>query len=38
MKRITPARIVLTGALLAPTASFVQISCAREGFKRAVAN
>ena len=36
MKRITLMSIVLTGALLAPTASFAQISCSREGLQRAV--
>ena len=37
MKRITLMWIVLTGALLAPTAGFAQISCTREGLQRAVA-
>src|SRR5881628_2260508 len=36
MKRITLMWIVLTGALLAPTAGFGQISCSREGLQRAV--
>src|SRR5213593_3986213 len=36
MKRMTPMWIVLTGALLAPTAGFGQISCSREGLQRAV--
>jgi len=36
MKRITLMWIVLTGALLAPTAGFAQISCSREGLQRAV--
>ncbi len=36
MKRITLMWIVLTGALLAPTAGFSQISCSREGLQRAV--
>jgi hypothetical protein len=37
MKRITLMWIVLTGALLAPTAEgFAQISCSREGLQRAV--
>src|SRR5881628_2817690 len=36
MKRITLMWIVLTGALLAPTATFAQISCSREGLQRAV--
>src|SRR5215208_4832041 len=36
MKRITFMCIVLTGALLTPTAGFAQISCSREGLQRAV--
>ena len=36
MKRIILMLIVLTGALLAPTAGFAQISCSREGLQRAV--
>ena len=36
MKRMTLMSIVLTGALLAPTAGFAQISCSREGLQRAV--
>src|SRR5688500_14272260 len=36
MKRITLMGLVLTGALLAPTAGFAQISCSREGLQRAV--
>jgi hypothetical protein len=36
MKRISLICIVLTGALLAPTAGFAQISCSREGLQRAV--
>jgi hypothetical protein len=36
MKRITLTWIVLTIALLAPTAAFAQISCSREGLQRAV--
>src|SRR6185295_7927444 len=36
MKRICLMWIVLTGALLAPTAGFAQISCSREGLQRAV--
>src|SRR2546425_2013613 len=36
MKRITLMWIVLTSALLAPTAGFAQISCSREGLQRAV--
>jgi hypothetical protein len=36
MKRISLMLIVLTGALLAPTAGFAQISCSREGLQRAV--
>ena len=36
MKRITLMWIVLTGALLVPTAGFAQISCSREGLQRAV--
>jgi hypothetical protein len=36
MKRITLMWIALTGALLAPTAGFAQISCSREGLQRAV--
>ena len=36
MKRLVLIGIVLTGALLAPTAGFAQISCSREGLQRAV--
>jgi hypothetical protein len=36
MKRITLMWIVLTAALLAPTAGFAQISCSREGLQRTV--
>ena len=36
MKRITLMWIVLTGALLIPTAGFAQISCSREGLQKAV--
>ncbi len=36
MKRISLIWIALTVALLAPTASFAQISCSREGLQRAV--
>ena len=36
MKRIALMWIVLTGALLVPTAGFAQISCSREGLQRAV--
>jgi hypothetical protein len=36
MKRITLMGIVLTMALLVPTAGFAQISCSREGLQRAV--
>jgi hypothetical protein len=36
MKGIALIAIVLTGALLAPTAGFAQISCSREGLQRAV--
>jgi len=36
MKRFSLVWIVLTGALLAPTAGFAQISCSREGLQRAV--
>jgi len=36
MKRMTLMWIVLTGALLAPTAGFAQISCPREGLQRAI--
>ena len=36
MKRISLILIVLTGALLAPTAGFAQISCSREGLQQAV--
>jgi hypothetical protein len=36
MKRMTLMWIVLTSALLAPTAGFAQISCSREGLQRAV--
>jgi hypothetical protein len=36
MKPISLMWIVITGALLAPTAGFAQISCSREGLQRAV--
>jgi len=36
MKYIRLMWIVLTGALLAPTAGFAQISCSREGLQQAV--
>ena len=36
MKTINLMWIVITGALLGPTASFAQISCSREGLQRAV--
>src|SRR5438552_4579174 len=36
MKRTTLMSIMLAAALLAPTASFAQISCSREGLQRAV--
>jgi len=36
MKRIVLMWIVLTGALLAPTAGFAQISCSRDGLRHAV--
>jgi hypothetical protein len=36
MTRIALVGIVLTGALLAPAASFAQVSCSREGLQRAV--
>jgi len=36
MKRIALKWIVLTAALLVPTAGFAQISCSREGLQRAV--
>jgi hypothetical protein len=36
MKPISLMWIVITGALLAPTAGFTQISCSREGLQRAV--
>jgi hypothetical protein len=36
MKLIRLVWIVLTGALLAPTASYAQISCSREGLQQAV--
>ena len=35
MKRIALMWVVLTGALLVPTAGFAQISCTREGLQRA---
>jgi hypothetical protein len=35
MKRIALVWIVLTGALLAPTAGFAQVSCSRDGLQRA---
>ena len=34
MKRIVLLWVVLTGALLVPTAGFAQISCTREGLQR----
>jgi len=37
MRRMTLMWIVLTGALLTPTAGFAQIACSREGLQRAVA-
>jgi hypothetical protein len=36
MKRITLIGIVLTAALLVPTAGFAQVSCTRDGLQRAV--
>jgi hypothetical protein len=36
MKRIALLCVLLTGALLAPTTGFAQISCTREGLQRAV--
>ena len=36
MKRITFISMVLTAAILAPTAGFAQIACSREGLQRAV--
>src|SRR5688572_13522791 len=36
MKRTVLTSIVLTGALLAPTTGFAQVSCSREGLQRAV--
>ena len=36
MTRLALMGIVLTGMLLAPTASFAQVSCSREGLQRAV--
>ena len=36
MRRLCFVGIVLTGAVLAPTSSFAQISCSREGLQRAV--
>src|SRR6185295_12221540 len=36
MKRLTLMCMVLTAALLVPTAGFAQISCSREGLQRAV--
>jgi hypothetical protein len=36
MKRLAVIVIVLTGALLAPTESFAQIACSRDGLQRAV--
>jgi len=36
MKRIALMSIVLTGALVAPTTGFAQVSCTREGLQRAV--
>ena len=35
MKRIAVVCLVLTGALLVPTAGFAQVSCSREGLQRA---
>src|SRR5580765_5836462 len=35
MKRIVLMWVVVAGALLAPTASFAQLSCTREGLQRA---
>jgi hypothetical protein len=36
MNRIAVIGVVLTGALLAPTAGFAQVSCSRDGLQRAV--
>lgn len=36
MTRIVLMSVLLTGALLAPTASFAQVSCTRDGLQRAV--
>src|SRR5918992_5297470 len=36
MKRIAVVVVVLTGALLAPTTGFAQVSCTRDGLQRAV--
>jgi len=36
MTRVSLIAVVLTGALLAPRATFAQISCSREGLQRAV--
>ena len=36
MRRIALMGMVLTGALLAPTAGFAQVSCSREGLQRAI--
>jgi len=36
MKRLILTCILLTGALLAPTSGFAQVSCSREGLQRAV--
>ena len=35
MRRIALMSVVLTGALLVPTAGFAQVSCTREGLQRA---
>src|SRR4051794_38637101 len=36
MKRMALFGVMLTGALLLPTAGFAQVSCSREGLQRAV--
>ena len=36
MTRVAVMGIVLAGALLAPTATFAQVSCSRDGLQRAV--
>jgi hypothetical protein len=36
MKRIVAVAVVLTGALLAPAASYAQVACTRDGLQRAV--